>query len=317
MELELYQTWSRGLNCDPSEHHQTDSARRLMAEGVVDIFHQPKFKLSRDEPIFTIGSCFARNMEDIFIAKKYNVIAGDLDLPKDGYRGPDAKTVLTKFNTHSMLTELQIALEGRELPEDGLIEIREKLFWNPQLHKVGFVEKDLALTVRNRVTEIVKRVAEAGVVIVTLGLTEYWYDKELGIPLNDTPADWRYAKKTGRFEFRNSSFADSLAQVQAIRDLIFRVSKSGKTKLILTVSPVPLQRTFSSQDVIVANTYSKSVLRAIAQEIAASDDRVDYYPSYEIAVNTPRHIAWRHDQRHVQYDTIKAIVSKFEDLYFN
>lgn len=316
MKLEDYQTWSRGLDVDPSAHHPTDSACRLTAEGVVDIFHEPKFKLTREDEIFTIGSCFARNIEDTLIAKKYKVSAAHLDLPKPGFRGPNAKSVLTKFNTHSMLTELQLAFEGRQLPEDGLIELREGGFWNPQLHRVGIVDKALALTVRDKVADVVRRIADAGVVIVTLGLTEYWYDKEFGVPLNDTPIDWRYAMRTNRFEFRNSPFADSYEQVMRLKELIFKVSKSGNTKMIITVSPVPLQRTFSKQDVIVANTYSKSVLRAIAQEVANSDDRVDYFPSYEIVMNSPRSFAWKHDQRHVEFGVIQTIVSKFESLYF-
>ena len=51
-------------------------------------------------------------------------------------------------------------------------------------------------------------------------------------------------------------------------------------KIVLTVYPVPFSDTFSGQDVIVANTYSKSVLRCVAQDLTELYDHVDYFPSY-------------------------------------
>jgi hypothetical protein len=47
-----------------------------------------------------------------------------------------------------------------------------------------------------------------------------------------------------------------------------------------TVSPVPLYLTFSGEDIIVANTYSKSVLRAACDAVENSREHVDYFPSY-------------------------------------
>jgi len=40
--------------------------------------------------------------------------------------------------------------------------------------------------------------------------------------------------------------------------------------------------TFSTMDIVVANTWAKSLLRAVAQEWAAAHSNVDYFPSYEI-----------------------------------
>jgi hypothetical protein len=53
-------------------------------------------------------------------------------------------------------------------------------------------------------------------------------------------------------------------------------------RFLLTVSPVPLTATAGGQHVITATTQSKSVLRAVAGEMAATHDFVDYFPSYEI-----------------------------------
>ncbi|MES2303044.1 MAG: GSCFA domain-containing protein, partial [Pseudomonadota bacterium] len=49
-----------------------------------------------------------------------------------------------------------------------------------------------------------------------------------------------------------------------------------------TVSPVPLVATAENRHALVATTYSKSVLRVVAEEVARTDSRVEYFPSYEI-----------------------------------
>jgi hypothetical protein len=58
--------------------------------------------------------------------------------------------------------------------------------------------------------------------------------------------------------------------------------------------------TFSTMDVVVADTYAKSPLRMVAQEWAAAHDNVDYFPSYEIVLNSDRAAAWEPDLRHVR-----------------
>jgi hypothetical protein len=51
---------------------------------------------------------------------------------------------------------------------------------------------------------------------------------------------------------------------------------------IFTVSPVPLVATHTDQSVIVATTYSKSVLRAVCGDVERLRPQVTYFPSYEI-----------------------------------
>jgi len=53
-------------------------------------------------------------------------------------------------------------------------------------------------------------------------------------------------------------------------------------RLLMTVSPVPLMATATDENVVVATTHSKSVLRAAAGSIARSHEWADYFPSFEI-----------------------------------
>src|SRR5277367_4594756 len=54
--------------------------------------------------------------------------------------------------------------------------------------------------------------------------------------------------------------------IHVVDELLVKLKEFGPLdqKVILTVSPVPFTRTFSGSDAVVANCYSKSVLRTAA-----------------------------------------------------
>ena len=74
------------------------------------------------DAIFTMGSCFARNVEESMIRLGLNVLLRDFDFPQQllhpnheslqaALNGPEHKrwirTVLNKYSTHSMLNEFE------------------------------------------------------------------------------------------------------------------------------------------------------------------------------------------------------------------
>jgi len=75
--------------------------------------------------------------------------------------------------------------------------------------------------------------------------------------------------------------------------------------------------TFSSDDVVVANTYSKSLLRAVAQEWATKHENVHYFPSYEIVQNSDPTLTWDEDRRHVKGAVVQHIMKLFLRNYFS
>lgn len=311
-----YQTWSRGLRPGSTAevHREFDAAARLSSDSYVDLGYRPKFIIPKNSKFFTIGSCFARNIEVVLQTHCFDVLSLKISLPEAALQNhKHAAGVLTKFNTFSMLNEVRAALVGARLPDDGLIELEPNLFWDSQLHHVPLLDLATAKLVREEVYRTFRTVAEADVCIVTLGLTEMWWDKINNAALNDAPVDWRHAKRTNRFEFRNPDFEALKQNVFELCGQIFE-SSGRRIKIILTVSPVPLQRTFSGRDVIIANSYSKAALRAVADCAWRELEYVDYYPSFEFVQNTPRHLAWEHDQRHVKYDLVRYITERFIEL---
>lgn len=316
--MRKFDTWSRGLDKKFEEqgHAAHDAATRLTTGDYIQLSHTPKFQLSSDMAFYTIGSCFAREIEKALLKGGKKVLSKIGKLPEACFEqlNGDNSSIMTKFTTHSMLVELEQCLNNLELPNKGLIEVAPGEFFNPQLHRLRTLGYDDAVAVSDIVRNNVKRIQDADVVFITLGLTEVWWDDELDIPMNVAPIHWKFARKSDRFRFVSTQFQENLDAVHKMVNLI-RDKSNKDVKIIMTVSPVPLNRTFTDQDIIVANSYSKATLRTVAQEIRAQYDFVDYFPSYEMVTNSPLEKAWRHDIRHVQSPMVERIISTFISNY--
>ncbi len=69
----------------------------------------------------------------------------------------------------------------------------------------------------------------------------------------------------GRYEFGVLTYPEVMSALERIHRVL---SEHGHTdvQILVTVSPVPLGATFTGTDVVLANTYSKSLLRTAAGE---------------------------------------------------
>lgn len=149
-------------------------------------------------------------------------------------------------------------------------------------------------------------IMEADVFIITLGLTEVWRNKKNGQYVCMAPG--RAQMKD--VEFVRSDFESNLENMRAVCSLIAE-NCPGKP-VFLTVSPVGLERTFTENDVVVANMESKSILRAVAGQVEKEFKDVYYWPSYEIAM---REDMYEEDGRHVLKDGVHKIISAFIQTY--
>ncbi|WP_068112523.1 GSCFA domain-containing protein [Tropicimonas marinistellae] len=272
----------------------------------------PSFTMSRDDTVFTIGSCFARNVESALISAGIEVTSRDFDLGPIGESLGFAGNFFNKYSIHSVNNELRWALDRASFPgKDVLYPLQadDSKYSDLQLGaaKLEF-SADEILAFRHRFLDVMARAAEADVVIVTLGYVEVWYDTQLGIYLNVAPPPQLARKQPERFEFRVLSYEDVLGGLRELYEILTRY-RSKPLRMLLTVSPVPLLSTFRDVDVLVANSYSKSVQRAAIDAFIAETDGVDYFPSYEFVVLSDPRVAWsRGDYRHVSSDLVARIM---------
>jgi hypothetical protein len=278
----------------------------------------PGFKLSRDDKLFAIGSCFARGIELALTKQKMDVLSKTTEFDSFPAVNNEMKLGFTnKYNTFSIYNELRWALDpAAEFPRESLVNIGNGLFYDPHTNpalEVGSLEET---THRREILQsVTRRIVECRVVIITLGLAEVWRDKIADIFLNHTPIPEALRSHPDRYEFHVTNFAQNLSNLERIHALLSRFGHAD-VQIVVTVSPVPLMATFSGEDVVTANTYSKSMLRTVAQEWAAAHENVHYFPSYEIVQNSDRRVTWEEDLRHVKGEVVNHIMKLFLRHYF-
>jgi GSCFA family len=303
--------YKRGSN--PDDLTNDYAYQRLLQKWFIPEI-EPKFKLRPQDKFYAIGSCFARGIEHMLVQRR---IAVESVAPEFVNLQPVNKEVTglgftNKYNTFSILNELRWALDPEAVfPIDSIVQVTESTWFDPHitptLELAGLQE---TLDRRAMMQTVSKRIANCRAVIITLGLVEVWRDCEVDLYTNSTPARSVLKTQPKRYEFHLTSFAQNWANLEAIHALLTRYCHP-EVRIVITVSPVPLMATFSKMDVVVANTYGKSLLRAVAQEWAAAHVNVDYFPSYEIVQNSNRAAVWERDLRHVTGAGVQHIMELF------
>lgn len=280
----------------------------------------PKFKLRRDDKFYAIGSCFARGLENALAGRKLAVESAAPEFAKlqSANRERSGLGFTNKYNTYSILNELRWALDpDAEFPRESIVPLTNTTWYDPHTTPtLNFVGLQETLERRALMQLVTKRIQSCRAVIVTLGLAEIWRDVQADVFLNCTPIPSLFKTEPGRYEFHLTNFAHNLANLEAIY-MLLSLHGHSDFHIVVTVSPVPLMNTFSSMDIVVANTWAKSLLRAVAQEWASAHPNVDYFPSYEIVQNSDRGAVWEDDLRHVRGAGAQHIMQLFLQNYLD
>jgi hypothetical protein len=278
----------------------------------------PKFKVRRDDRFYAIGSCFARGLEQCL---QDNGIAVESAAPEFSKLQPAKEGVsglgfTNKYNTYSMLNELRWALDPQAaFPQKSIVRLTETTWYDPHTNPtLSFAGLEETLQRRALMQAVTKRIKSCRAVVVTLGLAEVWRDIQTDVYLNCTPIPSLFKTEPNRYEFHLTIFAQNWANLETIYELLTRYGHPD-LHIIVTVSPVPLMNTFSTMDIVVANTWAKSLLRAVAQEWAMAHANIDYFPSYEIVQNSDRAAVWEKDLRHVTGPSVQHIMKLFVQNY--
>ncbi|HYW17187.1 MAG TPA: GSCFA domain-containing protein [Allosphingosinicella sp.] len=290
-----------------------DHLERLSGE-VAEVVHRPKFAIGTNDSFFCIGSCFARNIEEHLLYSGVEVLSRKIVCPVEEWPSR-VNGFVNKFTTASIRNELEWvvvppALDSsyfQEQADGGWLDLQLSPHMPPV--KLGrATERRAYLT-----ADYFSRIRQASIVVVTLGFNEVWFDRAAGRHLNAAPSFYAARREPDRYELHITDVNDNLTELDEIRRLI--LSLNPDAKIVVTVSPVPLSETFSGRDVLIANQYSKSVLRAAADLFAHAHSDVDYFPSYDIIANSPRSSAYEPDCLHVADSVVGRVIGSFLRLY--
>jgi hypothetical protein len=151
----------------------------------------------------------------------------------------------------------------------------------------------------------------ADLIVITLGLIEAWMNPATGNVYRQIPHPEVFPTLGARF-YRVTT-AEMIQDLERIRAVIRR---NTRAEIVLTVSPVALQATLTPLDVRVANTESKSRIRAAVSEFVERYPDVHYFHSYELVTTAERFSDFMlEDGRHVRPHAVDYILGQFLEMF--
>jgi len=287
------QTWYRGdvVNFLPTFKHLTEY------EDPIEEFHLKGFLpeeafISRDTLVMTFGSCFADHIRGYLgnLGVKQHLIKYK--------RIPIVHANAALNTTFVLLQQFEWAWEGRTFDE--------ALWFDDSTNEIEALE---AYREETR-----KAFDKTDVFIITLGLSEVWYNKKTG------DVFWRGIPVT-RHDPELHGFR--LSTVEENTDNINKIIALGKkhnpnARFIFTLSPVPLLATFRWVNCIAANSVSKAILRVAIDQVMEEHrgQGVYYWPSYEM-IKEGGVWPYKADNRHVKDEILNTMMERFAKYYVN
>lgn len=260
------------------KHHPTE----------IPEWYKKKFLIS-NKKIATAGSCFAQHIGRHLRQSGFEFLDTE---PAPKFLNPQSHMEYgygiysarygNIYTTRQLLQLLQRAL-GEFNPKE--------LFWQkdrgvvdqfrPTIEPEPFTDvEEMVENRKHHLNCVLELFSQTEVFIFTLGLTEVWVSIDDGAAYPMAPGVAGGCFDRNKYRFINLSHRHVSNDIKNFIEIALTLNRN--MKFIFTVSPVPLMATATNHNVIVASSYSKSVLRAAAGFFADRYRYVDYFPSFEI-----------------------------------
>ncbi len=290
--LNADRTWFRGDHCNflpqRKDMAQPDALERYVAYGWLPT--EPF--ITRNDPITTFGSCFAAHISGYLKQAGYAIADAERDRSSYVIRCGEGMV-----NSAAIAQQFQWAY--------GEAEFNEPLWYDKDGNRAPYEGR-----VRTETRAIFER---SDVFIITLGLSEVWYNKITGETFWRAIPQSRYDPEIHGFKVLSPS--ENKTNLETAYGII-RAHRPGAA-IILTLSPVPLVATFRPVSCVTANSVSKASLRVAVDELMrdhSSDRKLFYFPSYEIVkdvITDP----YDEDLRHIKPEVVATIMNFFARHY--
>lgn len=259
----------------------------------IDELWVPKFPIRREDKVVTAGSCFAQHIGRALTANGF--AWHDAEPAPPGLSEESRRRFnygVFSFRTGNIYTAAQLRqwvswAAGKSKCPKETWRRGERFIdpFRPNIEPNGFVsERELEVSRGGTLNAIASAVRDASVFVFTMGLTESWEHRS-GYSYPMCPGTVAGTFDAASHRFVNASYPEIIKDMTTAITMMRQINKD--LRFLLTVSPVPLTATASDGHVLAATTYSKSTLRAVAGDLAARHDYVDYFPSYEIITGFP------------------------------
>ncbi len=258
----------------------------------VDIKESEK-KIGVEDKIFSIGSCFASEMSDLFKQGQLQTINNPFG---------------TIFNPFSISHSVKKLHDSEFYEEEDLIAFDEEFISLD--HHTSFDTRYVHQTldkINTRITEGNQFLQESNWVIITYG-TSFIYEfvpkKKLVANCHRIPRKF-FEKRLLTYQELTDSIYDTVLNLKDIcRDDV---------QILFTVSPVR-----HTKDGMIENQLSKSKLITSVHEMTEELDYCHYLPIYEILMDDLRDYRfYREDMIHPTEQAVNYIFEKFGNAYFS
>ncbi len=278
------------------------------------------FTISQEDKIASAGSCFAQHISRYLKESGFNFYQTE-SLPEvvrpslaQRYSYGTYSARYGNIYTAKQLLQLFQRAFGTYAPlEDCWANPDGSLIdpFRPQIQPAGFSsECEFRLDARQHLQAVRDMFTGLDVFVFTLGLTERWQSSEDGAVYPVCPGVVGGVFDQGKHEFCNPGVSENLADLTSFLHALREVNPDSR--VILTVSPVPLVASASGNHVLAATTYSKSVLRVVCEEVARLFEDVVYFPSYEIITGPhSRGVYFDETLRKVKEEGVRHVMSVF------
>lgn len=296
--------------------------RRSVAAGVdVDPLLGDFPRITRADKVATAGSCFAQHVARHLAASGFTYLVTESAhpfVPAEAARAAGYGVYSARYGniyTTHQLVQLFDRAYGYFAPQEDVWLAPDGRHvvdpFRPTIQPGGFAsEREMRADRDQHLARVREMFETLDLLVFTLGLTEAWVSKVDGTAFPLCPGVAGGIFDPEKHAFRNLRTGEVREQIEAFVTRLRGVNPTAR--VILTVSPVPLAATASGNHVLPATIYSKSALRAAAQEAAEDLEGVYYFPSYEIVTGPQaRGRFFADDLREVTEEGVEQVMRVF------
>jgi len=252
----------------------------------------PGFKISYNDPVMFLGSCFSNYIGDKF---------------RDGFLPVSVNPAGTLFNPASVAKNIDSFIGQQSVDPNDIAVHNGKYF--SLCHSTSFSggsSASVSQKVNNMIAEASAFLSHAGFLFITLGTARVYRYKKSGLiaaNCHKLPSEL-FSQELLTPEIIISEWTVLLEKLQ---------NKLPQLKIIFTVSPVRHWK-----DGPYGNQVSKSVLFLVIDKLLNKFSQTSYFPSYEIMMDDLRDYRfYSSDMLHPSETAIDYIWEKFCETYFD
>lgn len=250
-------------------------------------------KIEIEDKIFSIGSCFASEMSDLFLKGQLQTVNNPFG---------------TVFNPFSISNSIKKLHDSEFYDEDDLIVYDDEFISLD--HHTSFDTRYIHQTldkINSKIEEGNRFLQESNWVIITYG-TSFIYEfepkKKLVANCHKIPQKFFEKRLLSNQELNNSIY-DTIINLQDICP--------ENVQILFTVSPVR-----HTKDGMIENQLSKSKLITSVHEVISQFENCHYLPIYEIIMDDLRDYRfYKDDLIHPNSQAVNYIFEKFGEAYFS